>query len=114
MAETIKNEYFRRFRNTEISANGRQEIPIPDTDKQQFKVFNDIFITNNSGTEIEIRLDDTQDKSIPVPAKFAVALTFRDDNVKYTRAIIYEISGNVVPADSVAVIVSKKVRVNGG
>lgn len=108
MAEVVFNEYFKRFTNSSISANGIEVVNIPDEAVDKHKYFNDLFIINNSGAVIELYLDQDQDKAIPVPSKFAVGLTFKDDNVKYSRLTIAEISGNAINAGEVRIVVSKK------
>jgi len=108
MPEIIKIKYQNQFKNTEIAANGKWDVPISKSDRDTHRNFNDLTVINTSNSILEVTPTMDYEKSFFVPAKSVSSWSFKNDNMKYNNLLIEEKSGAIVAANVVQVIVMKK------
>jgi hypothetical protein len=106
--QLVKPVYFRSFKNSSIIANGTYQIPIEQEAIDEHKFFNDLLIINTSSSDIEIIRDDNLNAVTICPAKGNLNFSFVDDNIRFTKLSIKELSSNPIDENKIFFNIIKK------
>jgi hypothetical protein len=115
MPEIIKIKYQNQFKVPGVLASAEYVIPIPEGVINTHNYFNDLTILNTDAVDIEVTPDNDSTRSFIVPNKTSFNWSFKNDNLKFSRLKLTNLSAlTAITANKIQfIILKKKIEVTG-